>query len=44
MQAKLITGKESLTDNNYKTRTLILQIEDPNGVVHTPYGEKTFID
>lgn len=43
MQAKLITAKESLTDNNYKTRTLILQIEDPNGVVHTPYGGETHI-
>lgn len=43
MQAKLISSKESLTDNNYLTRTLIFQIEDMNGIVNTPYGEDSYI-
>lgn len=39
MQSKLISSRESLTDNSFLTRTLVLEIEEPNSVVHTPYGE-----
>lgn len=39
MQSKLISSRESLTDNNFLTRTLVLEIEEPNGIVRTPYGE-----
>lgn len=43
MQSKLISSKESTTDNNYVVRTLIFQIEDTNGIVNTPYGDETYI-
>jgi hypothetical protein len=43
MQARLISSKESITDNNYNVRTLIFQIEDLNNIVSTPYGENTYI-
>ncbi len=43
MQTKLISNKESTTDNNYVVRTLIFQILDINSIVNTPYGEGTYI-
>lgn len=43
MQTKLISSKESTTDNNYLVRTLVFQILDLNGVVNTPYREETYI-
>ena len=43
MQAKLISSKESTTDNNYICRTLIFQVLDLNGIVNTPYGQETQI-
>ena len=43
MQAKLISSKESVTDNNYLVRTLIFQVLDLNGIVNTPYGDETYI-
>lgn len=43
MQAKLISSGESITDNNYLTRTLVFQIEDTNGITNTPYGGKPYI-
>ena len=43
MQAKLISSKESTTDNNYVCRTLTFQVLDLNGIVNTPYGQETQI-
>ena len=43
MQAKLISSKESTTDNNYICRTLIFQVLDLNGIVNTPYDQETQI-
>ena len=43
MQSKLISSKESITDNNYVVRTLIFQIEDTNGIVYTPFDEDSYI-
>ena len=43
MQSKLISSKESITDNNYVVRTLIFQIEDTNGIVYTPFDENSYI-
>jgi hypothetical protein len=43
MQTKLISSKESTTDNNYLVRTLVFQILDLNGIVYTPYGQETTI-
>ena len=43
MQTHLISSKESVTDNNYLVRTLIFQVLDLNGIVNTPYGDKTYI-
>ena len=43
MQTKLISSKESTTDNNYVVRTLVFQILDLNGIVNTPYGSETNI-
>ena len=43
MQTKLISSKESTTDNNYIVRTLVFQILDLNGIVNTPYGDGTYI-
>ena len=43
MQTKLISSKESTTDNNYIVRTLIFQIEDTNGITYTPFGEDSYI-
>lgn len=43
MQTKLISSKESTTDNNYLVRTLVFQILDLNGIVNTPYGSETHI-
>ena len=39
MQAKLISNKESVTDNNYLVRTLVFQIYDINSITNTPYNE-----
>lgn len=41
MQAHIISSKESLTDNNFLTRTIVFQILDTNGIVNTPLGGKT---
>ena len=38
MQAKLISNKESITDNNYLVRTLVFQIYDINSITNTPYN------
>ncbi len=35
--AKLISSKESITDNNYVVRTLVFEIVDLNGLCRTPY-------
>ena len=43
MQAKLISSKESTTDNNYICRTLTFQVLDLNGIVNTTYGQETQI-
>lgn len=43
MQTKLISSKESTTDNNYVVRTLVFQILDLNGIVNTPYNQNTQI-
>ena len=43
MQSKLISSKESITDNNYVVRTLIFQIEDTNSIVYTPFDENSYI-
>ena len=43
MQTKLISSKESTTDNNYVVRTLIFQIEDTNGIAYTPFGDDSYI-
>ena len=43
MQAKLISSKESTTDNNYICRALTFQVLDLNGIVNTPYGQETQI-
>ena len=43
MQAKLISSKESTTDNNYICRTLTFQVLDLNGIVNTPYGQENQI-
>ena len=40
-QVHLISTKESLTDNNFLTRTLVFQLVDTNGIINTPYGGKT---
>ena len=40
-QAKLISSKESITDNHYLVRTLVFQIVDLNGTVTTSYGGKS---
>lgn len=43
MQARLISNKESTTDNNYLARTLSFQVVDTNGIVNTVNG-KTMIN
>ena len=43
MQSKLISSKESITDNDYVVRTLIFQIEDTNNIVYTPFDENSYI-
>ena len=43
MQAKLVSSKESTTDNHYLVRTLVFEILDINGITYTPYGESTLI-
>lgn len=43
MQTKLISSKESTTDNNYIVRTLIFQIQDTNGITYTPFNENSNI-
>ena len=43
MQAKLISNKESVTDNNYLVRTLVFQIYDINSITNTPYNESSRI-
>ena len=43
MQAKLVSSKESMTDNNYVVRTLVFEILDLNGIVKTDYQGETTI-
>lgn len=43
MQAKLISSKESTTDNHYLVRTLVFQLLDLNGIAYTPFNEDTMI-
>lgn len=43
IQTKLISSKESTTDNHYVVRTLVFQILDTNGITYTPFGEDTMI-
>jgi hypothetical protein len=43
MQAKLISNKESTTDNDFITRTLVFEILDTNGINYTPYNDDTYI-
>lgn len=40
MQTHIISSKESLTDNNFITKTLVFQLVDTNGLVNTPHGGK----
>ena len=40
-QCKLVENKESITDSNYKTRTLIFELKMPNAIVKTPYNGNT---
>nr|DAN08404.1 MAG TPA: hypothetical protein [Bacteriophage sp.] len=42
-QTELVSSKESITDNNYITRTLVFQIYDTNGMVYTPYNKNSYI-
>lgn len=44
MQTKLISSKESITDNNYLVRTLVFQIVDVNGITNTHFGGKTTVN
>lgn len=37
MQTRLISSRESTTDNNYIVRTLVFQLADTNGIVNTKY-------
>lgn len=43
MKAKLVSSKESITDNNYVVRTLIFELRDLDGIVNTGYREQTRI-
>ena len=43
MQTKLVSSKESMTDNNYVVRTLVFEILDLNGIVKTDYQGETTI-
>lgn len=44
LQTKLISSKESMTDNNYVVRTLVFQIYyDINGITYSPWGEQSYI-
>ena len=44
LQTKLISSKESMTDNNYVVRTLVFQIYyDINGITYSPFGEQSYI-
>lgn len=38
MQTRLISSRESTTDNNYIVRTLVFQLADTNGIVNTKYS------
>ena len=43
MQAKLVSNKEAISDNNYILRTMIFELLDLNGIVRTPYNGETQI-
>lgn len=44
LQTKLISSKESMTDNNYVVRTLVFQIYyDINGITYSPFCEQSYI-
>ena len=43
MQIKLISSKESVTDNNYLVRTLVFQSEDINSITYAPFPEDSHI-
>lgn len=44
LQTKLISSKESMTDNNYVVRTLVFQIYyDINGITYSPFDEQSYI-
>lgn len=38
-QTRLISSKESTTDNNYLVRTLVFQLVDTNGIVEAIHGQ-----
>lgn len=38
-QTRLISSKESTTDNNYLVRTLIFQTTDTNSITYTPFND-----
>lgn len=38
MQTRLISSRESTTDNDYIVRTLVFQLADTNGIVNTKYS------
>lgn len=42
-QARLVSSRESSTDNNYVVRTLVFGIYDTNGMAYTPYGKSTYV-
>ncbi|MFR3658988.1 MAG: hypothetical protein ACLTWK_12055 [Eisenbergiella sp.] len=39
VQCKLVSSKESLTDNNYISRTMLFELYDFNGIVKTSYDD-----
>ena len=43
LQTKLVSSRESTTDNNFLVRTLVFQILDVNSISYTPYEENPYI-
>ena len=43
-QCVLVSDQEGYTDNNYVTRTLVFQLQTPNGIVQTQNGKTGYIN
>lgn len=43
LQCKLVSNQEDIKDTNYISRTLVLEITKPNGIVKTPLRNKSAI-